>query len=147
MFQVYRGALGTLAMIVGLGGCAATEVATASPGQDIAGKQFNPAPAGLGAVYFYYPATVGPAINVGVGPQMVSQLGPMTWARVELGPGWHVLRCRGPNGGGSFSMPVSPGDMRFVEVQEPVGAPACGIQETPPGPGRAGVMAGTRAAQ
>src|SRR5512139_4005386 len=74
------------AMTLMLAGCGATPVATAPPGQDVAGKQFNPPPAGLAAVYFYYPSTIGPAINVAVGPQTVSQLGPMTWSRVGLSP-------------------------------------------------------------
>jgi hypothetical protein len=137
----------SLAAMLTAAACAATPVATSSPGADIAGKQFNPAPPGLGAVYFYYPATVGPAINVFVGPQQVTRLGPMTWARVELSPGWHALHCRGPNSGNSLSISVAPGDMRFVAVQEPVGAYTCGIQETGPDAGRAGVMAGTRAMQ
>lgn len=128
-------------------GCAATEVATAPPGADISGKQFAPPPPGLGAVYFYYPTTVGPAINVGVGPQRVARLGPMTWARVELNPGGHVLHCRGPNAVNSLSVSIAPGDMRFIDIQEPVGAYACTIRETGPDAGRAGVMAGTRALQ
>lgn len=127
--------------------CAATPVATSSPGADISGKQFNPAPPGMGAIYFYYPSTVGPAINVFVGPQQVTRLGPMTWARVELNAGWHTLRCRGPNSANSLTMSVAPGDMRFIDVEEPVGAYTCTIQETGPDAGRAGVMAGTRALQ
>lgn len=128
-------------------GCAATPVATAPPGADISGKQFAPPPPGLGAVYFYYPTTVGPAINVGVGPQRVTRLGPMTWARVELSPGGHVLHCRGPNSANSLSLSIAPGDMRFIDIQEPVGAYACTIQETGPEAGRAAIMAGTRALQ
>lgn len=134
------------AMLLMLAGCA-TQVPTAPPDQDMAGKQFNPPPAGLAAVYFYYPDTVGPALNVWVGPQTVAQLGPMTWSRVELQPGWHVMRCRGPNAGSSFSLSLAPGDMRFVAVDEPVGAPYCIIQETSPDAGRSGVLAGSRALQ
>jgi len=130
-----------------LGGCAATPVATAPPGQDVAGKQFNPPPAGMAAVYFYYPSSVGPAINVAVGPQTVGRLGPMTWSRVELSPGWHALRCRGPNAANSFSLSLAPGDMRFVVVDEPVGAPVCTIRETGPEAGRSGVLSGSRALQ
>jgi hypothetical protein len=136
-----------LAALLMVAACAATPVATSSPGADIAGKQFNPPPAGLGAVYFYYPATVGPAINVFVGPQLVTRLGPMIWARVELNAGGHVLHCRGPNSGNSLSLSVAPGDMRFIDIQEPVGAYSCTIRETGPDAGRAGVMAGSRAAQ
>jgi hypothetical protein len=136
-----------VAMMLLLAGCGATPVATAPPGQDVAGRQFNPPPAGLAAVYFYYPSTIGPAINVAVGPQTVSLLGPMTWSRVELSPGWHVMRCRGPNAANSFSMSLAPGDMRFVAVGEPVGAPVCTLQETGPEAGRSGVLAGSRAMQ
>ena len=135
------------ALLLMLAGCGATPVATAPPAQDVAGKQFDPPPAGMAAVYLYYPTTVGPALNVAVGPQTVSQLGPMTWIRVELSPGGHLLRCRGPNAGNSFSISLAPGDMRFVAVYESVGAPACTIQETNPEAGRSGVVAGTRALQ
>jgi hypothetical protein len=64
---------------------------------------------------------VGPAINVGVGPQRIARLGPQTWARVELSPGWHVLHCRGPNSANSLSISMAPGDMRFVDIGEPAG--------------------------
>jgi hypothetical protein len=136
-----------LAAMLLVAACAATPVATSSPGADIVGKQFEAAPPGLGAVYFYYPATVGPAINVGVGPQRIARLGPQTWARVELSPGWHVLHCRGPNSANSLSISMAPGDMRFVDIGEPVGAYACALRETGPEAGRAGVMAGSRALQ
>ena len=139
--------ISSLVAMVLLSACAATPVATSSPGADTAGKQFNPAPAGLGAVYFYYPSTLGPAINVFVGPQLVTRLGPMTWARVELSAGGHVLHCRGPNAGNSLSLSVAAGDMRFIDIQEPVGAYTCTIRETGPDAGRAGVIAGSRAAQ
>jgi hypothetical protein len=134
-------------MLLMLAGCGATPVATAPPGQDVAGKQFNPPPAGMAAVYVYYPTTVGPALNVAVGPQTVSQLGPLTWIRIELSAGWHVLRCMGPNAANSISVSLAPGDMRFVAVYEAVGAPGCTIEQTSPEAGRSGVMAGTRALQ
>jgi len=135
------------AMMLMLAACGATPVATAPPGQDVAGKQFNPPPAGRAAVYFYYPYNVGPALNVAVGPQTIGELGPMTWSRVELSPGWHVMRCMGPNANNSFSMSLAPGTMRFVAVYEAMDAPACTIQETGPEAGRAGVIAGSRALQ
>ena len=34
-------------------------VSMAPPGQDAAGKQFNPPPAGMAALYFYNPRTTG----------------------------------------------------------------------------------------
>jgi hypothetical protein len=130
-----------------LAACEATPVATAPPSQDVAGKQFNPPPAGMAAIYFFYPDTVGPAINVSVGPQSIGELGPMTWSRVELSQGVHVLRCKGPNAGSGFSLALAPGQMRFVAVNEPVGAPFCTIRETGPEAGRSGVLAGSRALQ
>jgi hypothetical protein len=134
-------------VVLTLAGCAATPVATAPPAQDVAGKQFNPPPAGLAAVYFYYPYSVGPALNVAVGPRTVGELGPMTWSRVELSPGWHVMRCMAPNANNSLSLSLAPGDMRFVAVYEAVDAPTCTIRETGPEAGRAGVLAGSRALQ
>jgi hypothetical protein len=41
-------------------------VSMAPASQDAAGKQFNPPPAGMAAVYFYNPTSNGPAINVTV---------------------------------------------------------------------------------
>ena len=42
-----------------LASCGTAQVAMAPPGQDAAGKQFNPPPPGLAAVYFYNPMTAG----------------------------------------------------------------------------------------
>ena len=130
-----------------LAGCGAAQVAMAPPGQDAAGKQFNPPPAGMAAVYFYNPITSGPVINVGVGPMIVGQLGPMTWMRVELSPGWHAMRCVTSNSANPSSITLSPGDIRFVDVEMPPGSPVCTIQETGPDAGRAGVLSGSRAMQ
>src|SRR5229473_951523 len=43
---------------------AAAQVAMAPPAQDAAGKQFNPPPTGMAAIYFYNPLTTGPVIKV-----------------------------------------------------------------------------------
>jgi hypothetical protein len=45
------------------------------------------------------------------------------------------------------SIIVAPGDMRFVEVEMPPGAPVCTIQEAGTDAGRSGVLAGNRALQ
>jgi len=117
----------------------------APPGQNFAGKQFNPPPPGLAAVYFYNPITSGPAITVFEGPTAVGQLAPMTWMRIETSPGWHAIRCVTPDSVNPTSITLAPGDMRFVAVEMPPGAPVCTIQQTGPDAGRAGVLAGNRA--
>jgi hypothetical protein len=43
------------------------------------------------------------------------------------------------------SISLSPGDMRFVDVEMPPGAPVCTIQETGPNASQATVLAGSRA--
>jgi hypothetical protein len=130
-----------------LAGCGAAQVAMAPPGQDAAGKQFNPPPPGMAAVYFYNPTSTGPVLNVGAGPMIVGQLAPMTWMRVELGPGWHAMRCITSNSVNPSSITLAPGSMHFVDVEMPPGAAVCTIQESGPDAGRAGVLSGSRALQ
>jgi len=71
----------------------------------------------------------------------------MTWMRIETSPGWHAMRCVTSNSANPSSITVAPGDMRFVEVDMPPGAPICTIQETGPDAGRNGVLSGSRAMQ
>jgi hypothetical protein len=122
-------------------------VALASPGQDAAGKQFNPAPPGMAAVYFYNSSEAAPAINVTVGPTVIGTLAPMSYMRVELNSGWHALSCQTYNSTNPSSITVEPGQMRFIDVEMPSGAPVCSLRETSPDAGRAGVLAGSRAVQ
>jgi len=134
-------------MMLLLAGCGAAQVAMAPPGQDAAGKQFNPPPPGMAAIYFYNPLTSGPVINVMEGPMVIGQLAPMTWMRIETSPGWHAMRCVTSNSANPSSITVAPGDMRFVEVDMPPGALICTIQVTSPDAGRNGVLSGSRALQ
>jgi hypothetical protein len=141
-----RGFMGGVMVLLTSCGAAA-QVAMAPQSQDAAGKQFSPPPAGMAAVYFYNPLTTGPVINVFEGPVAIGQLGPMTWMRIETSPGWHAMRCVTPDAVNPTSIIVAPGDMRFVEVDRPPGAPVCTIQEAGTDAGRAGVLAGSRALQ
>ena len=54
----------TVLLLLGLAACESSNVGMASQGQDIAGKQFAPPPPGMGAVYFFNPATASPVLNV-----------------------------------------------------------------------------------
>jgi hypothetical protein len=141
-----RGFMGGVMVLLTSCGAAA-QVAMAPQSQDAAGKQFSPPPAGMAAIYFYNPLTTGPVINVFEGPIAIGQLGPMTWMRIETSPGWHAMRCVTPDAVNPSSITVAPGDMRFVEVERPPGAPVCTIQEAGTDAGRAGVLAGSRALQ
>ncbi|MBL6616898.1 MAG: hypothetical protein ISP45_22985 [Reyranella sp.] len=125
----------------------APPVALAPPGQDAAGKQFNPPPAGMAAVYFYNPTETSPAINVTVGQMVIGTLAPMSYMRVELNSGWHALSCQTYNSTNPSSITVAPGQIRFIDVEMPPGAPVCSLRETSPDAGRAGVLAGARAMQ
>jgi hypothetical protein len=131
-----------------LAGCSnPPSVAMSPPAQDAAGKQFNPPPAGMAAVYFYNPTNTGPAINVTVGPMVIGTLAPASWMRVELSPGWHAMSCNTYNSVNPSSITLAPGQMRFIDVEMPPGAPACSLQETTTDAGRGGVLAGNRALQ
>jgi hypothetical protein len=122
-------------------------VPMASPGQDAAGKQFNAPPPGMAAVYFYNPTNNGPAINLTVGAMVIGSLAPTSWMRVELGAGWHAMSCTTANSVNPSSITVAPGQMRFIDVEMPPGAPVCSIREASPGAGRAAVLAGQRTMQ
>ena len=122
-------------------------VSMAPPGQDAAGKRFNPPPAGMAAVYFYNPTNNGPAINVTVGPMVIGSLAPTTWMRVELAPGWHAMSCTTANSVNPSSITLAPGQIRFIDIEMPPGSPVCAIREASPDAGRAGVLAGQRTMQ
>jgi hypothetical protein len=57
------------------------------------------------------------------------------------------MRCVTSNSANPSSITAAPGDMRFVEVDMPPGAPVCTIQEAGTDAGRSGVLAGGRALQ
>ena len=122
-------------------------VSMAPPAQDAAGKQFNPPPAGMAAVYFYNPTNNGPPINVTVGPMVIGSLAPTSWMRVELAPGWHAMSCTTANSANPSSITLAPGQMRFIDIEMPPGSPVCSIREASSDAGRAGVLAGQRTMQ
>ena len=125
----------------------APPVALAPPSQDAAGKQFDLAPSGMAAVYFYNPTEAAPAINVAVGPTVIGTLAPMSYMRVELGAGSYVMSCQTYNSTNPASITVAPGQIRFIDVEMLPGAPACNLRETPADVGRAAVSAGARVMQ
>lgn len=124
--------------------CGQTQVPAASPALDAAGKQFSPPPANLAAIYFYNPTSAGPIISVMVGVNTMGQVAPQTWMRVERQPGWHELRCISPGSATATSLTLAPGDLRFIDVEQPPGQATCTIRETAPERGRSGVLQGTR---
>ncbi|MBN9539675.1 MAG: hypothetical protein IKE60_10640 [Reyranella sp.] len=127
--------------------CQSSTVAMAPPGQDAAGKQFNPPPPGTAAVYFYNPAAASPVLNVSVDGLYIGQLGTQTWMRAEINAGHHVFRCRGGNSGNGIWLNLAPGQIRFIDVQMLPGQYVCTIRETGPDVGRASVLNGSRALQ
>ncbi len=141
-----RKSLATL-LLLALAACQSSSVAMAPPGQDAAGKQFNPPPPGMAAVYFYNPAAASPILNVSVDGLYIGQLGTQTWMRTEINAGHHVLRCRGGDSGNAIWLNLEPGQMRFIDVQMLPGQYVCTIREANPGAGRAGVLNGGRALQ
>jgi hypothetical protein len=127
-----------------LAACGQTQVPTASPALDATGKQFGPPPANLAAIYFYNPTSAGPIISVVVGVNTMGQVAPQTWMRVERQPGWHELRCISPGAANATSLTLAPGDLRFVDVEQPPGQATCTIRETAPEQGRSAVLKGNR---
>jgi hypothetical protein len=139
---------GSLAgMTLLLAGCGAAQVAMAPPGQDAAGKQFDPPAPGMAGVYFYDPINSGPAINVMQGAMVIGRLAPLTWIRIETSPGWYTMRCATWSSANLSSITLAAGDLRFVQVEMPSGAATCTVQETGPDIGRNGVLSGSRALQ
>ena len=141
-----RGAV--IALVSLVAACSGPPPVTYAPlAQDAAGKQFNPPPPGMAAVYFYNPTNNGPAINVTVGPMVIGRLAPMSWMRTELGAGWHAISCTTANSANPSSITVAPGQMRFIDIEMPPGSAVCSIREASPDAGRAGVLAGQRTMQ
>lgn len=134
-------------LLLALAGCQSSSVAMAPPGQDAAGKQFNPPPPGTAAVYFYNPAAASPILNVAVDGLYIGRLGTQTWMRAEINAGHHVFRCRGGDSGNAIWLNLAPGQIRFIDVQMLPGQYVCTIRETSPEAGRAGVLNGGRALQ
>lgn len=134
-------------LLLALAACQSSLVAMAPPGQDAAGKQFNPPPPGTAAVYFYNPAAASPVLNVSVDGLYIGRLGTQTWMRTEINAGHHVFRCRGGDSGNAIWLNLAPGQIRFIDVQMLPGQYVCTIRETGPDAGRAGVLNGGRALQ
>ncbi len=134
-------------LMLGLAACEGSNVAMAPPGQDIAGKQFGPPPAGMGAVYFVNPSTASPVLNVTANGQEIGRLGTQTWMRTELAAGPYTMRCRGGGSANAMNMDIAPGSIRYVDVQMLPGQYVCAIRETDPGSGQSAIMNGSRAAQ
>jgi hypothetical protein len=128
-------------------GSAQAQVPLAPPAQDAMGKQFNPPPPGLAALYFYNPSPDNRPITVFVGSQLVGRISAHTWMRVELNPGWNEMRCRTFDAVNPTSITLAPGDIRFVQVEPTSGEPDCSIGEAPTEVGRNGVLQGSRAFQ
>ncbi len=119
-------------LLLALAGCQSSSVAMAPPGQDAAGKQFNPPPPGTAAVYFYNPAAASPILNVSVDGLYIGQLGTQTWMRAEINAGHHAFRCRGGDSGNSIWLNLAPGQIRFIDVQMLPGQYVCTISRNQP---------------
>ncbi len=138
-----------LASVLMLAACAEqpTAVSMAPPGQDAAGKQFLPPPAGYAAVYFYNATPVGPALRVVVNGREIGVLGTGTWMRAEFTGGPHNIRCTGGNSTNFIQVDLVPGRTRFFNFQMMPGQPVCSVSEVSPDEGRNGVLSGYRAYQ
>lgn len=138
-----------LASVLMLAACAEqpTAVSMAPPGQDAAGKQFLPPPAGYAALYFYNATPVGPGLRVVVNGREIGVLGTGTWMRAEFTGGPHNIRCTGGNSTNFIQVELAPGQMRFFNYQMMPGQPVCSVREVGPDEGRNGVLSGYRAYQ
>jgi len=136
-----------LALSLALAACQSSSVPMAPPDIDAAGRQFAPPPPGMAAVYFFNPASESPVLNVRANGREIGRLGTQTWMRAEFAPGTHTFHCWGPRTTNAVTIAVSPGEVRFIDVQMLPGQFVCTIRETDPGTGRAAVQAGGRAMQ
>ena len=134
-------------LLIASGAPVQAQMQLAPPEQNAMGKKFNGPPSGLAALYFFNPSAAAWPIAVFTGPDRIGELGPNTWMRVELSPGWHEMRCRTPDAANPTSITLAPGDIRFVAVQQQAGEPDCSISEAPTEVGRNAVLQGTRAFQ
>lgn len=108
----------SLALLLFAGGCASTP--PASPGRDAAAKEF-PTDAGTAALYVYrgiWPRLFEDSVLY-VDDRLIGQTLPMTFFRVEVAPGRHVLRGIGHDNG-RLELETRPGERYFV-VLNPVG--------------------------
>ena len=119
----------------------------ASPTQDAVGKEFPAAPPGMAALYFFNPASAGPVLNVLVNGRDIGRLGTQTWMRAEFAPGERLIRCIGGASSAALSVYVSPGQVRYFDIEMNPGAPSCVVREASPEDGRSAVLMGGRAFQ
>lgn len=144
-----RAAVIACASVLMLAACAEqpTSVPMAPPGQDAAGKQVLPPPAGYAALYFYNATPVGPGLRVIVNGREIGALGTGTWMRAEFTGGPHNIRCTGGNSSNFIHVDLAQGQMRFFNYQMMPGQPVCSVSEVEPDQGRNGVTSGFRAYQ
>jgi hypothetical protein len=128
-------------------GTAPSYVPMAPPVQDANGKQFAAPPYGQAALYFFNPTSSGPVIKVAVNGLEIGQLGTQTWMRAEFSPGDRTVRCWGAASSSALSVYVSPGEIRFFDIEMNPGQPACSVVEVPADAGRSAVLMGGRAFQ
>ena len=139
-----------VAVVLATAACSSS-VPMAPSVDDAAGKQFAAPPPGQSALYIYRGAAgLGGGEVVftpSIGQRILGGLAPRTWLRVDLPAGRHDLRCSGGENQGNLILMLSPGDVRFVEIEAGSGWVnyRCHFVEVAAAKGRADVLGGNRA--
>jgi hypothetical protein len=113
---------------------------------DAAGRQLAAPSPGKAALYVFRADKPQPIVwTVLAGRTTISQLGTMSWSRVELLPGQYDLRCvGGREATPSLVLNLAAGETRYVDLGTEWWKIACTLNEVDAAAGRAGIAAGKR---
>lgn len=130
--------------------CAAS-VPMATADADAQGKSFRPPPPGQGALYVYRDSFLGSAVPVAVSvsDRPLGFLKGYSWFRVDLDPGRYVVRCTSKENTEYKIIDLVADQIHFAEITSRIGltSPRCFVLGSSTQEGRAGVLAGHRAAE
>lgn len=126
--------------------CQDTQVPLATATQDVAGKQFTPPPAGMGALYVY--GRSGNVQSIYIGPNLAGSLQGRTWLRADLAPGTYDVRCMTPlaltGAVGSQLVTLAAGETRYLYARESLGSLSCPLDEQAAATAQPAILAGQR---
>ena len=141
-----RRTLTSLSLMLSLAACGGSPAM--SPQYDQEAKQFQPPPAGTGALYVFRKElmTAARPIDVGIVGGATARLAINTYLRIEGPPGPVEIDCKLGDQTGALQAQIEDGRTTFVEVSTKVGLllPGCAVAEVAPAEGQAAVRASRR---
>lgn len=134
-----------LVALLALAACEA-EVPMASSSSDASGRLFVPPPAGMGALYVYFPDRPQGAVwGVTAGPTLVGDLTRNTWLRVDLPAGERDVRCTGGRvATPSLLVNLTAGETRYIELGKHWLEVQCTMKEVTASIAQPAILAGKR---